>query len=121
MIHNWKPLDCGILTAAKDTKAEIFGPEMLNILQALEPRPSCLSRKVIPQFCLSVRCYVFLFLFFFFDRIQCEECGKTGIDASAELFVCICHSLHCGFKAEHQTSSKNLRHLHINKCLLCYY
>lgn len=46
---------------------------------------------------------------------------KTGMDASAELFVCICQSLHCGFKAEHQTSSKNLWHFYINKCLLCYH
>lgn len=27
----------------------------------------------------------------------------------------------CGFKAEQQTSSKNLWHLHINECLLCYH
>lgn len=32
----------------------------------------------------------------------------------------ICHSLHCGFKAD-QTSSKNLWHFHINKCFLCYH
>lgn len=68
------------LTAAEDTmvvtekEAEVFSLKMRTADQVQKVGP-----MKFQYFCLKSD--------FFFDGIQCEECGKTGIDVSAELFV----------------------------------